>query len=169
MTMSWSYTTSASPSSSITILMMTTLLTPLALTANYTEASDFVGNITTNITEEELVYTPYSERPETYFVPVIFLLILLIGLIGNTVLALMILRHTNMRNVPNTYVLSLALGDLLARNIYICKYTFTYKFLYTENHVMRTKLLVRVYLLCKTINLSEVIHMFQYTCWRIFD
>ncbi|XP_018309094.1 neuropeptide CCHamide-1 receptor [Mycetomoellerius zeteki] len=113
MTMSWSYTTSASPSSSITILMMTTLLTPLALTANYTEASDFVGNITTNITEEELVYTPYSERPETYFVPVIFLLILLIGLIGNTVLALMILRHTNMRNVPNTYVLSLALGDLL--------------------------------------------------------
>ena len=121
--MSWSYT-STSPSSSITMLMMTTLLTPLTLTANYTEASDFVSNITKNITIEEEKYTPYSERPETYFVPIIFLLILLIGLVGNSVLALMILRHTNMRNVPNMYVLSLALGDLLVRNIYICKYIY---------------------------------------------
>ena len=122
MTTSWSCTTSISPSSSIIMLMMTTLLTPLTLTANYTEASDLVGNTTKNITAEEEKYTPYSERPETYFVPIIFLLILLIGLVGNSVLALMILRHTNMRNVPNMYVLSLALGDLLVRNIYICKY-----------------------------------------------
>ncbi|XP_018359747.1 PREDICTED: neuropeptide CCHamide-1 receptor-like [Trachymyrmex cornetzi] len=122
--MSWSYTTSTSPSSSITMLMMTTLLTPLALTANYTEASDFVGNTTKNVTVEDEKYTPYSERPETYFVPIIFLLILLIGLVGNSVLALMILRHTNMRNVPNMYVLSLALGDLLV--IMTCvPFTFT--------------------------------------------
>lgn len=118
MAMSWPYATSAAPSSSITMLMITTRLTPLALMTNYTEISDF-GNITKNINEEEEKYTPYSDRPETYIVPIIFLLILLIGLTGNGVLALTILRHTNMRNVPNTYVLSLALGDLLARNIYM--------------------------------------------------
>lgn len=60
-------------------------------------------------------YTPYGDRPETYIVPIVFLLILLIGLTGNGVLALTILRHSNMRNVPNIYVFSLALGDLLAR------------------------------------------------------
>ncbi|XP_076679258.1 neuropeptide CCHamide-1 receptor-like isoform X3 [Andrena cerasifolii] len=58
-------------------------------------------------------YTPYGDRPETYIVPIVFLLILLIGLTGNGVLALTILRHSNMRNVPNIYVFSLALGDLL--------------------------------------------------------
>lgn len=60
-------------------------------------------------------YVPYEDRPETYIVPIVFLLILLIGLTGNGVLALTILRHSNMRNVPNIYVFSLALGDLLAR------------------------------------------------------
>ncbi|TGZ53180.1 Neuromedin-B receptor [Temnothorax longispinosus] len=109
--MSWPYATSASPSSSITMFMITTGLTPLALITNYTEASDF-ANTTKNISEEEK-YIPFSERPETYFVPIIFFFILIIGLTGNGVLALTILRHRNMRNVPNTYVLSLALGDLL--------------------------------------------------------
>ncbi|XP_025988429.1 neuropeptide CCHamide-1 receptor isoform X2 [Solenopsis invicta] len=123
MAISWPYATSASPSSSITILMMTTRLTPLALTTNYTEVSDIVAN-TTDIYDKEEEYTPYSERPETYIVPIVFLLILLIGLTGNGVLALTILRHTNMRNVPNTYVLSLALGDLLV--ILTCvPFTFT--------------------------------------------
>lgn len=68
---------------------------------------------TEDVTEED--YTPYENRPETYIVPLVFLLILLIGLAGNGVLALTILRHSNMRNVPNIYVFSLALGDLLAR------------------------------------------------------
>ncbi|XP_024889779.1 neuropeptide CCHamide-1 receptor-like [Temnothorax curvispinosus] len=120
--MSWPYATSASPSSSITMFMITTGLTPLALITNYTEASDF-ANTTKDISEEEK-YIPFSERPETYFVPIIFFFILIIGLTGNGVLALTILRHRNMRNVPNTYVLSLALGDLLV--IVTCiPFTFT--------------------------------------------
>jgi hypothetical protein len=94
---------------------------PLALTSNYTESSDSIidqdGAIGKAVNDEEEEYTPYSDRPETYIVPIVFLLILLIGLTGNGVLALTILRHTNMRNVPNTYVLSLALGDLLACNV----------------------------------------------------
>ncbi|XP_033346164.1 neuropeptide CCHamide-1 receptor-like [Bombus vosnesenskii] len=75
-------------------------------------------------TNAEEKYTPYEDRPETYFVPIVFLLILVIGLTGNGVLALTILRHSNMRNVPNIYVFSLALGDLLV--ILTCvPFTFT--------------------------------------------
>ncbi|KAL0113375.1 hypothetical protein PUN28_012504 [Cardiocondyla obscurior] len=58
-------------------------------------------------------YVPYAQRPETYIVPVIFSLILVVGVVGNGILILILLCHTNMRNIPNTYVLSLALGDLL--------------------------------------------------------
>ncbi|XP_077276412.1 neuropeptide CCHamide-2 receptor isoform X3 [Temnothorax americanus] len=58
-------------------------------------------------------YVPYSQRAETYIVPAIFSLILIVGVTGNGILVLILLCHTSMRNVPNTYVLSLALGDLL--------------------------------------------------------
>ncbi|XP_033230913.1 neuropeptide CCHamide-1 receptor [Belonocnema kinseyi] len=64
-----------------------------------------------NCTEE--AYMPYSARPETYILPAVFSFILIIGVTGNGILVLTILRHANMRNVPNTYVLSLALGDML--------------------------------------------------------
>lgn len=58
-------------------------------------------------------YVPYAQRVETYIVPAIFSLILVVGVAGNGILVLILLCHTSMRNVPNTYVLSLALGDLL--------------------------------------------------------
>ncbi|XP_063915438.1 neuropeptide CCHamide-1 receptor [Zophobas morio] len=58
-------------------------------------------------------YIPYSERPETYFVPVLFFLIFIVGVLGNGTLVVIFLRHRTMRNVPNTYILSLALADLL--------------------------------------------------------
>ncbi|KYN30092.1 Neuromedin-B receptor [Trachymyrmex cornetzi] len=61
----------------------------------------------------EYDYVPVAERVETYIIPVIFLLILIVGVIGNGILILILLRHTSMRNIPNTYVMSLALGDLL--------------------------------------------------------
>ncbi|CAG9854074.1 unnamed protein product [Phyllotreta striolata] len=56
---------------------------------------------------------PYDTRPETYVVPVVFLLIFLIGVIGNGTLVMIFLKHKHMRNVPNTYIFSLALADLL--------------------------------------------------------
>ncbi|XP_024081102.1 neuropeptide CCHamide-1 receptor isoform X2 [Cimex lectularius] len=64
-----------------------------------------------NVTEEEII--PYAQRPETYIVPVVFAIIFLVGVIGNGTLVLIFVRHRTMRNVPNTYILSLALGDLL--------------------------------------------------------
>lgn len=122
---SWACSTSATLTSSFIMLVLTTRI-PLVLTSNYTEINGVVrdDDIAKETNDEEEEYTPYSDRPETYIVPIVFFLILLIGLTGNGVLALTILRHTNMRNVPNTYVLSLALGDLLV--IVTCvPFTFT--------------------------------------------
>ncbi|XP_066996504.1 neuropeptide CCHamide-1 receptor-like [Anabrus simplex] len=61
----------------------------------------------------ETSVTPYSERLETYIVPALFAVIFLVGVLGNGTLVFIFLRHRNMRNVPNTYIFSLALGDLL--------------------------------------------------------
>ncbi|XP_047106306.1 neuropeptide CCHamide-1 receptor-like [Schistocerca piceifrons] len=58
-------------------------------------------------------YLPYHLRPETYLVPIIFSLIFVAGVLGNGTLVLIFARHRNMRSAPNTYILSLALGDLL--------------------------------------------------------
>lgn len=68
-----------------------------------------------NEDEEDDSYVPYDQRPETYIVPVVFLLILVVGVIGNGILVFTLVCHASMRNIPNTYVLSLALGDLLVR------------------------------------------------------
>ncbi|XP_017766627.1 PREDICTED: neuropeptide CCHamide-1 receptor-like [Eufriesea mexicana] len=103
----------------------------IASTTHYTSISSVYGVIDQMMPKEddeqtnvEEKYTPYGERPETYIVPIVSLLILLIGLTGNGVLALTILRHSNMWNVPNIYVFSLALGDLLV--IVTCvPFTFT--------------------------------------------
>ncbi|RWS05422.1 [Phe13]-bombesin receptor-like protein [Dinothrombium tinctorium] len=57
-------------------------------------------------------YIPYERRPETYIVPVLFTLIFVIGSIGNGVLVFIFLRHKSMRNIPNTFIICLAIGDL---------------------------------------------------------
>ncbi|KAJ9595789.1 hypothetical protein L9F63_013033, partial [Diploptera punctata] len=58
-------------------------------------------------------YIEYVYRPETYIVPILFAFIFIIGVVGNGTLVLIFIRHRNMRNVPNIYIFSLALGDLL--------------------------------------------------------
>ncbi|XP_054268384.1 neuropeptide CCHamide-2 receptor-like [Macrosteles quadrilineatus] len=65
-----------------------------------------------NFTEED-GYIPYSQRPETYIVPVVFAAIFIVGVLGNGTLVFIFARHKRMRNIPNTYIMSLALGDLL--------------------------------------------------------
>ncbi|EDW72016.1 uncharacterized protein Dwil_GK10663 [Drosophila willistoni] len=58
-------------------------------------------------------YIPYGRRPETYIVPILFALIFVVGVLGNGTLIVVFLSVRQMRNVPNTYILSLALADLL--------------------------------------------------------
>jgi len=58
-------------------------------------------------------YYDYADRPETYIVPALFAIIFVIGMIGNITLVLIFVRNKQMRNVPNIYIINLALGDLL--------------------------------------------------------
>nr|QRN45472.1 CCHamide-2 receptor [Carausius morosus] len=69
-------------------------------------------------TNEPMEYSPYTERPETYIVPVLFAVIFIVGILGNGTLVFIFIKHRNMRTVPNTYIFSLALGDLLV--IIVC-------------------------------------------------
>ncbi|XP_042237228.1 neuropeptide CCHamide-1 receptor-like [Homarus americanus] len=67
----------------------------------------------TNATNTGTGYVPYYERPETYIVPILFAAIFIVGVIGNGTLIIIFAKNRNLRNVPNTYIISLALGDLL--------------------------------------------------------
>ncbi|RWS24191.1 [Phe13]-bombesin receptor-like protein [Leptotrombidium deliense] len=58
-------------------------------------------------------YVPYERRPETYVVPIIFAIVFIAGLIGNVSIVYFFIRHKKVRTVPNTYILSLSIGDLL--------------------------------------------------------
>lgn len=48
-----------------------------------------------------IVYN-YSERVETYIVPIVFAIIFIVGVLGNGTLIIVFVRHRTMRNVPNT-------------------------------------------------------------------
>ncbi|XP_017779615.1 PREDICTED: neuropeptide CCHamide-2 receptor-like [Nicrophorus vespilloides] len=81
------------------------------------QAMEFLNNMTSlkklSDTDTEDSYTPYAYRPETYIVPVVFFIIFVVGVLGNGTLVIIFVKHRAMRNVPNTYILSLALADLL--------------------------------------------------------
>ncbi|XP_060658154.1 neuropeptide CCHamide-2 receptor [Drosophila nasuta] len=68
--------------------------------------------------EEVSQYVDVWDRPETYIVTVLFTLIFIVGVLGNGTLVIIFFRHRSMRNIPNTYILSLALADLLV--IVVC-------------------------------------------------
>ncbi|XP_073844754.1 CCHamide-2 receptor [Musca autumnalis] len=63
-------------------------------------------------------FVPSIQRPETVFVAILFTLIFIVGVLGNGTLVIIFFRHRSMRNIPNTYILSLALADLLV--IIVC-------------------------------------------------
>ncbi|CAG2107656.1 unnamed protein product [Medioppia subpectinata] len=68
--------------------------------------------LTMNSTNNE-DYMPYEDRLETYIVPLVFSIIFIVGFIGNGTLIHIFIRHKSMRNLPNTFILCLAVGDLL--------------------------------------------------------
>ncbi|GFV96739.1 neuropeptide CCHamide-1 receptor [Trichonephila clavipes] len=70
---------------------------------------DIDSNSTWNLTE----YVPYEQRLETYVVPVVFAFVFVVGLLGNGTLISIFLLHKTMRTVPNTYIISLAIGDFI--------------------------------------------------------
>ncbi|KAF8790254.1 neuropeptide CCHamide-1 receptor-like [Argiope bruennichi] len=72
-----------------------------------------ISEETNNTPEDDGAYIPYGLRPETYIVPLVFAIIFFIGLIGNGTLVLIFIRNRFMRSIPNTYIMSLAVGDFL--------------------------------------------------------
>jgi len=76
-------------------------------------AADMANNTSINNTLSINDYYDYADRPETYVVPALFAIIFVIGMIGNVTLVLIFVRNKQMRNVPNIYIINLALGDLL--------------------------------------------------------
>lgn len=51
--------------------------------------------------------------PQAKIVPVVFAIIFIVGVLGNSIIILTVFRNKQMRNVPNILIVSLALGDLL--------------------------------------------------------
>ncbi|RWS25522.1 gastrin-releasing peptide receptor-like protein [Leptotrombidium deliense] len=58
-------------------------------------------------------YVAYNQRPETYIVPTVFAIIFLLGIFGNGILVKIFIKHKSMRTIPNTFLICLAIGDLL--------------------------------------------------------
>ena len=80
-------------------------------------------NLTATIlVEEDNGYIPYIHRPETYIVPGIFLIILIVGVFGNGMMMITLGADSNTKNTSNVYIFSLALGDLLVRKDRMCIY-----------------------------------------------
>ncbi|KAL4221768.1 7 transmembrane receptor (rhodopsin) [Mactra antiquata] len=79
-------------------------------------AGEFVNDtLMENVTEIQIIsgHHEADEYVEAVIVPILFAVIFLIGVIGNTVLIFTVLRNKSMRNTPNIFVVSLSVGDLL--------------------------------------------------------
>ncbi|XP_063297170.1 neuromedin-U receptor 1 [Pelobates fuscus] len=68
-----------------------------------------------NLTSEELLFKYLGPRRSNYFIPicVVYLLIFTVGVVGNTLTCIVILKHKIMRTPTNYYLFSLAISDLL--------------------------------------------------------
>ena len=71
---------------------------------------------------EESGYIPYIHRPESYIVPGIFLIILIVGVFGNGMMMMALGADSGARNTSTIYMFSLALGDILVRKDNMCIY-----------------------------------------------
>lgn len=64
---------------------------------------DNITNSTDNFDSD-----PLSVKFQTYFVAILFSIIFVSGIVGNWTVCAIFIRHSSMRNVPNTYVMSYA-------------------------------------------------------------
>lgn len=90
--------------------------TTLPLTELYSIGSpNYQHNASQNITGNDTGDTPYEDyknRPETYMVPIMFSIIFVVGVVGNGTLIVVFIKHRAMRNIPNTWVLSITILNL---------------------------------------------------------
>ncbi|XP_013776335.1 neuropeptide CCHamide-1 receptor-like [Limulus polyphemus] len=70
-------------------------------------------NDSINTTVQYYDHIPYSVRPETYIVPALFVVIFLVGLIGNGTLIWMFFWNDDMHSVSNIFLMCLSVGDMI--------------------------------------------------------
>ncbi|KAM4693637.1 neuromedin-U receptor 1 [Discoglossus pictus] len=77
--------------------------------ANYTISEDC------NLTNDDVLFKYLGPRSSNYFIPIsiVYLLIFVVGGIGNTLTCIVIIKHKIMRTPTNYYLFSLAISDLL--------------------------------------------------------
>lgn len=61
----------------------------------------------------EWLYVPSTSSPDSLLFYVVFSTIFLLGILGNSLVLVILARHKSMRTVPNTYIMSLAVADLV--------------------------------------------------------
>ena len=71
---------------------------------------------------QESGYIPYIHLPETYIVPGLFLIILIVGVFGNGLMMITLGADSAAKNTSTIYMFSLALGDILVRKYNMCIY-----------------------------------------------
>jgi len=76
----------------------------------YNSSPAYVNNCTACSNES---ISGFTHTPEGYIVPLVFAYIFIVGVVGNGTLIFIVFRNKNMRNVPNIFIVSLAVGDLL--------------------------------------------------------
>ncbi|XP_053566277.1 neuromedin-U receptor 1 [Bombina bombina] len=83
--------------------------------ADYVSGFGYPVSDDCNLTEEELLFKYLGPRRSTYFTPIciVYLLIFLVGVVGNTLTCIVIIKHKIMRTPTNYYLFSLAISDLL--------------------------------------------------------
>ncbi|XP_070567777.1 phe13-bombesin receptor-like [Ptychodera flava] len=115
---------------------------PLHMIATYSPDSftayDFVLSTIIDVTNSSRLYSwndsmPndtffYQPRPgpEAVIIPAAFALIFIIGVVGNGTLVRIVLMNPNMRSVPNIFIASLAIGDLLLLLVFVPFNALTY-------------------------------------------
>ena len=80
--------------------------------ADFVSISRTAGNSTLSTPVDD----PSTHRDvmlQQILVPLVFGVIFLVGVVGNSTLVYIVLRHKKLHNAPNIFIVSLALGDLL--------------------------------------------------------
>ncbi|XP_070568238.1 neuromedin-B receptor-like [Ptychodera flava] len=79
-----------------------------------------------NMSQNYTFYGTLSLGPEAIVIPTVFAVIFFIGVIGNGTLVRIVLMNPSMRSVPNVFIASLAVGDLLLLLVFVPFNALTY-------------------------------------------
>lgn len=74
--------------------------------------SDYGGNITNTTNPDDFMDCPPTHMPMANIIfMILYALVCIIGLMGNTLVIYVVLRFSNMQTVTNMYILNLAIAD----------------------------------------------------------